>query len=140
MGKKSLPPGAMVRVGVDNIAEGDFKKKLDASIRRAVKQLYEYQRDTMDGGGKSVVTATITIAKAKGTDRQMAITTSVKVNIPTPVNISSAKMTDNGDLLCQPVGTSEYDPDQQTIFDNNGKIIGADTEDGAVAGRIEKTA
>jgi hypothetical protein len=143
-GKSPVPPGAMVELQVDNIDEGKFKKQFNAAMRRAFKELLAFQKESDSSGGKSVVTASITILKTPGTSDHFTIQHGCKTSVPTMKNVSIVKARGER-LLCQPIGASEHDPDQQAFFDAQGRVIGGidpDTgeliEDGPspVAGKI----
>lgn len=136
--KKAPPPGAFVSVGIDQIDEGRFKKQLDASMLKAYSDLAEYIKATDDQSGKATLTFKIILTKTKGVKDHFTIKTTKAVSIPQPVVESVVKVR-NGKLLCQPIGASEHDPDQQAFFDADGKPIGVDAEKD-VAGTIGKAA
>ncbi len=142
--KSPAPPGAMVEMAVDNIDEGKFKRQFNAAMRRAFKDLLAYQKETDSSSGKSTVTATVTIFKTAGTSDHFTIQHGCKTNVPTMKNVSIVKARGER-LLCQPIGASEHDPDQQAFFDSQGRIIGNEddaSEDDTphVVGRIAQQA
>lgn len=133
----------MVELSIDNIDEGKARKEFNAKIRKAFRELLQYQKDTESSGGKAVVTLSVTMFKTKGTSDHYSVEHSTKITVPTMKNLSVVKARGER-LLCQPIGASQHDPEQQAFFDSTGRIIGGvdpDTgelvEDGpVVAGKI----
>ena len=150
MSKKSpVPAGAMMELNLDLIGEGSFRRKFERAIRRAVKELLAYEQETQDQKGKSQVVAKITVARLPSAKDHFNVSFNVKTATPTANEVSVVKAR-GGRLLCQPVGASEWNPDQQVLFDAQGRAIqGTDPDTGEVvsgegekdvAGKIERAA
>lgn len=133
----------MVELSIDNIDEGKARKEFNAKIRKAFKELLQYQKDTDSSDGKAIVTLSVTIHKTANTKDHFNVVHSTKVSVPTIKNTSVVKARGER-LLCQPIGASLHDPEQQAFFDASGRIIGGvdpDTgelieEEPHVAGKI----
>lgn len=145
MAKSPVPPGAFVELNAGNIDEGKFFKQLNAKIKRAYRELIDYEKSSEDTQGKAVITAQISIFRTKGTKDHFSIVHGTKISTPAQKNVSVVKARGEH-LLCQPTGASEFDPDQMVIFDAQGRAIGGvDPETGEVvsndvAGKIEPQA
>lgn len=135
MGKKSpIPAGAFVELNIDAIAEGKCRRDFERKLRRAYKELMEYEKETGDTKCKSVVLLKVTISRMAAAKEHIAITHNTKLSTPTVSEVSIVRER-GGRLLCQPVGASEFDPDQQVLFDSLGRPIqGVDPETGEAFG------
>jgi len=132
MAKSNIPPGGMVELSVDTIDEGKFRKQINRAISRAYRELLEYEKQSEDPSGKAVVTCQVQVFRTKGARDHFSVVHQTKITVPSMKNVSVVKARGEK-LLCQPVGSSQYDPDQQTIFDADGRIIGGtDPETGEV--------
>lgn len=135
-----VPPGAYVELNVDLIDEGKFRAHLESKMKQALKDLLQYEEDTMDRSGSAMVTLKFKMSRTKGSSEFFDLEYTVANQVPNVVRASTAKEA-NGRLICQPTGTSEDSPDQQLFFDRNGRIIGkTGGEESPVAGRIGKQA
>lgn len=132
MAVKNIPAGAMVKVRLANIDEGNFVQQVEEELDEAVRKLLEYEKRNSDTTGKARVTIHIDIKRMKGASTFMNIETHTVTKTPTAKKLSQAKVARDGKLICQPVGTNE-DPDQMNLYDANGSIISPSPD---VAGKI----
>lgn len=143
MDKSPAPPGAYQEVSLELIQEGAFQKAVNQALRKAVKELVEYERETHDKGGVAAVGIKVKIRRLKGTETHMAIETAITVATPQPKG-GSVAVERQGKLLCQPIGTND-EPEQQLFYDAHGRVIGdngrpAIIDQEPVVGRIGRAA
>jgi hypothetical protein len=119
-----IPAGAYVEVNVDNIDEGRLKKKLESKIRQAYRALQQYEQETSDFGGKATVTLKVSVKREKGSAGVFRLAYKLVTTTPEAESATLAKQGADGQLICQPGGTTEDDPDQLVIFDQNGRVLG----------------
>jgi hypothetical protein len=112
-----------VELCTDLIDEGGLKRAMDRAIGRTLRELRDYERDTLDRGGEVSVQATIRVKRSPGTSEHFDVVYHVTTKVPTPKHKSQVKER-GGRLLCQPSGSSDGDPDQMLFFDSRGRIIG----------------
>lgn len=119
-----------LELSTDLIAEGKFKKKVDAEIRRVFRELREYEAE-VGKTGKAVINAKITINSAKGMNDHYQVKFVVKSAVPV-VESSTLVKQKNGRLLCRPEGSAEDSPDQAILqFDDQGNpVAGVDPDSG----------
>jgi hypothetical protein len=122
--RSPVPPGAFVEVDVTNISEGDFVAEVNEKVRKAMSELFDYEKRTGDMGGLIEVTAKIKVSRFPNTKNLFNIETQVTSKIPVLTRASEATER-GGKLLCQPVGTND-DAEQQLFYDGQGRVIGAD--------------
>lgn len=137
-----VPPGAMVESLLTQMDEGRVLKEVDEALRRAHTELQQYAKVALDLKGKATVTLKINLSFYEGNPELLEQTAKVAVTVPTLTRTAVVKSR-GGKMLCQPIGASEHNPDQQTFFDAHGNAISAvlvDRKSGEeiqnVAGRI----
>jgi len=117
-----LAPGTMIEVTADLIAEGRMIRQINAAIREAFAALEERRED-----GQTTGACTITATIAIGYDPQLRDHVTLKhcVTLKTPKNEETSLVKAKGGvLLCQPTGADDSDPEQQRLFDAQGRPIG----------------
>lgn len=139
--RSPAPPGALVELSVDLIDEGKLKGALNAKLKQTLRELLEFEKETMTRDASAQVTLTIKMSRTKGSTEFFDIEYGAASKVPVVTRGTSVKEV-GGRLLCQPAGSSDDSPDQQLFFDSRGRIIGGvDPETGEaheppVAGRI----
>lgn len=141
----SVPHGALVELTTDLIDEGHFLKELDAAIRHAHDALKQ-RHERGEIGGACTIQATVKIGYDKNSNDLIEIRTSVVTKTPKNERVSQVKEK-GGVLLCQPSGSNDDTPDQQRLFDAQGRVMGAIDkktgeliEEKAIAGRVGQKA
>lgn len=136
-----IPPGTMLEVNLDLIAEGRLVKQINQAIREAHTALERRKKDGVTSGACKIA-VDIGIQYDPEIRDTIAITHCVTLRTPKNEETSLAKEK-NGVLLCQPTGSGDDDPDQQRLFDASGRPVGTiDRRTGeivepkAVAGKI----
>lgn len=117
-----LAPGTMIEVTADLIAEGRMVKQINAALREAYLAL-ERRREDGQTTGACTITASISLGYDPDMRDTIAITHCVTLKTPKNEETSLAKAK-GGVLLCQPTGADESDPEQQRLFDAQGRPIG----------------
>jgi hypothetical protein len=112
----------MLQIGIELIDEGQFIKQVNAAIRKAYKNLREFEQQTEVKTGKAVVQIGVSIQRMKDSETYFVVKTTLNVKTPSAPEKASVVVEKSGHLLCQPIGTNE-EPDQQLIFDAKGRII-----------------
>lgn len=130
----------MVELDVDLIDEGRMRTQLHQSLKRALRDLLAYEKESMDRDGSAEVTLKIKMGRTKGSSEFFDVEYGTSVKVPNVVRGTSVKEV-GGRLLCQPSGSNEDNPEQQLFYDAKGRIIGGvdpDTgeEQQQIVGRI----
>lgn len=121
---------AFVELGAAEISEGKFLEQLDAALRKAFRELGEYERSSDSTTGVAKVQATIAIKRAKDLKEHFVIQFAIKRSVPTATTGSVVKE-QGGRLLCRPQGSAHDTPDQRLLFDAKGNpVAGVDPETG----------
>lgn len=119
----NVPPGAMLEIGLELIDEGKFIKQVNAAIRKAYKDLLDFEKQTDIKTGRASVAVSIGMGRLKQANNHFVVETQITVKQPASPKGATVVAEKCGRLLCQPVGTND-DPEQQLIFDAQGRIIG----------------
>lgn len=117
-----IPPGTMIEVTTELIAEGRLLRQMNAAIREAHAAL-ERRREEGVTSGACTITASISIGYDPDMRDTVAITHCVTLKTPKNEETSLAKAK-AGVLMCQPTGADGGDPEQQRLFDAQGRPIG----------------
>lgn len=118
-----LPAGAMIELDTNGVDEGKFRRQLDRALSEGHIALKKYREDTGDGKGKVEIVAKLVMAYDPDAEEYLTIDHVVKTRIPVKVRRTIVKEK-NGRMLCQPTGSSPDSPDQQRLFDGQGRPIG----------------
>jgi hypothetical protein len=119
----NVPSGAMVELTADLIDEGLFLKQLNIKLRKAHRELKEYVDETGDGKAKAVLMCRVELCYDADAEDFIAITHNVGTRIPTPKKKTFVKER-GGRMLVQPIGSTDSSPDQMSLFDREGRVIG----------------
>jgi hypothetical protein len=120
--KKKLPDGAMVEISTDLIDEGKLKIQMDEALREAHAAMLRRKEAGQTGGECKI---SVEISMGYDPDMRDMVTLTHCVTLKTPKNQSVSLVKEKaGRLLCQPSGSSSDVPEQQRLFDSNGRVIG----------------
>lgn len=128
-----VPPGAMVKVGMNELNGGKFVRQANSKLAKIVKGLLEFEEETGDMTGKALLTMKIVIRRLKNSADHFEVGYTFTEAVPSCKNVDIVKEA-GGRLLCQPAGASGDNPDQLLLFDSQGRIIsGVDKDTGETA-------
>lgn len=133
---KGLPEGAMVEISTDLIDEGRLKLQIDEALREAHAALMR-RREAGQTGGECKIS--VDISMGYDPDMRETVTLTHCVSLKTPKNQSVSLVKEKaGRLLCQPSGSSTDIPEQQRLFDAQGRSLGVlDLETGELTSESE---
>lgn len=117
-----VPHGSMVEITTELIGEGALLREMNQALKEAHAALLKRREDGQTGGA-----CKISVEVTMGYDPDMRETVAIThcVTLKTPKNQSVTLVKEKaGRLLCQPSGSSTDIPEQQRLFDAQGRPIG----------------
>lgn len=120
--KPAIPQGNYVELNIDHIDEGDFRKQLEDTIRRAFEQLIEREKISDDRSGKAKIKCELMIERES--EKYFSIKTKVDHKVD-PLPARSYQFREGGGKMLTNPDDSLNDTDQLRLFDKHGKSAGA---------------
>ena len=118
-----IPHGSMIKVRLQDLAEGQFIRDVDHAIHAAYQAIEKIKSDRGVIPGDAKVSIELKIGFDPDAPDMVAIVAGLKTSLPAVSTATLAK-SKAGQLLCQPTGTSDGDPDQMVLFAPDGRRIG----------------